>query len=547
VTFNKKGWIRWTTLAIVLAYFPFPLSAAHEDSQSIGESIYQRGILPSGALLTATREEGMSISGQDAACINCHRRSGLGTTEGRSSIPPITGRYLFHPRAATLEDLDLPFVPGARADRDPYTNQSLAHAIRDGFAADGRELSYLMPRYALNDDAMTHLIEYLNHLTQRNVPGVTASVLHFATIITPDADPIKRQGMLSVLENYFRDKNAFTRAQSPRLHASQRIMFRVNRTWQLHIWQLTGTPDSWEAQLHQHLKSEPVFAVISGLGGKTWAPVHQFCQHESLPCLFPNVELPVVSEQDFYSLYFTKGVLLEAQLIAKHLAAHSNDLSQARIIQVARAGDVGEAAARAFESAANTSSGKISTRILRSKSSGSELSQVVKDIAPQDVLILWLRPDDLARLPNESLPTQNIYLSGLMGNLGNAPVPGGWRASVRIAYPFDLPGLRRVRMDYPLGWFKLRHIPVVDEQVQADTYLAVGLLAETLSHMVDTFERDYLIERIEEMLEHRIITGYYPRLALAPGQRFASKGGYVVRFKDATGSQLVADSEWLVP
>jgi hypothetical protein len=56
--------------------------------------------------------------------------------------------------------------------------------------------------------------------------------------------------------------------------------------------------------------------------------------------------------------------------------------------------------------------------------------------------------------------------------------------------------------------------------------------------------RDYLVERIEGMLEHRIITGYYPRLALAPSQRFASKGGYIVRFR---GGSVVAESDWLVP
>ena len=58
---------------------------------------------------------------------------------------------------------------------------------------------------------------------------------------------------------------------------------------------------------------------------------------------------------------------------------------------------------------------------------------------------------------------------------------------------------------------------------------------------------DYLVERIEEMLEHRIVTGYYPRLALAPGQRFASKGGYVVRFAEPSGSKVVAVSEWMTP
>jgi hypothetical protein len=65
--------------------------------------------------------------------------------------------------------------------------------------------------------------------------------------------------------------------------------------------------------------------------------------------------------------------------------------------------------------------------------------------------------------------------------------------------------------------------------------------------MVDTFVRDYLIERMEAMLEHRVITGYYPRLALAPGQRFASKGGYIVRFAGTTGTGLVAASDWIVP
>jgi len=37
--------------------------------------------------------------------------------EGRNTVPPISGLYLFHPRATTVDDLDLPFVEGMRADR----------------------------------------------------------------------------------------------------------------------------------------------------------------------------------------------------------------------------------------------------------------------------------------------------------------------------------------------------------------------------------------------------------------------------------------------
>jgi len=116
-----------------------------------------------------------------------------------------------------------------------------------------------------------------------------------------------------------------------------------------------------------------------------------------------------------------------------------------------------------------------------------------------------------------------------------------------MAYPFDLPQRRVVRVDYPLGWFRIRHIPVVDEQMQADTYLACGLLSEALKDVAGTFYGPYLIEELQTMVEHRLITGYYPRLTLAENQHFASKGGYLVRFEGSTGAHIDADGDWIVP
>ncbi len=164
-----------------------------------------------------------------------------------------------------------------------------------------------------------------------------------------------------------------------------------------------------------------------------------------------------------------------------------------------------------------------------------------------DALVLWLRAADVSALEKVRPRTSNVYLSGLMGGLETMPLPAAWRPVSLLAYGFDLPVKRRVRLDYPLGWFRIRQIEVVSLQVQADTYLACGLLAETLKHMVDAFVRDYLVERTESMLEHRVITGYYPRLTLAPGQRFASKGGYLVHFAEPAGTRIVADGDWIVP
>jgi hypothetical protein len=36
-------------------------------------------------------------------------------------------------------------------------------------------------------------------------------------------------------------------------------------------------------------------------------------------------------------------------------------------------------------------------------------------------------------------------------------------------------------------------------------------------------------------------------LTLASNQRFASKGGYIVRFAEPSGARLIADTDWLVP
>ncbi len=541
-----------TQIARRLAGLALPLTlclpaAAEVGSPAVGEAIYRSGVLPSGKPLQAEREPGMRIAGTTAACVNCHRRSGLGMREGRRTIPPIAGSYLFHPRAGTVDDLDLPFVEGMKADRDPYTDATLAEAIRKGVGTDGKPLSYLMPHYALDDTQMAGLIAYLKTLSPGPVPGVSESVLHFATIVTPDADPVKRQGVLDVLQKFFDDKNHYTRAESPRLQSSHRMMFKVNRHWELHVWQLTGAPATWEKQLQAKLAAQPVFAVISGIGGKTWAPVHHFCEEASVPCLFPNVDLPVVAEADFDSLYLSKGVLLEAQLVAHQLREQRQQLQFQRVVQVFRAADVGAAAADALAATLGREGIGNFSQSLPANARAGDLEGALRGVGAGDVLVLWLRPGDVAALGVLPANVPTVFMSGRMGGLDRAPLPPAWRAVTQMAYPFDLPDRRRVRVDYPLGWFRIRQIPLVAEQEQADTYLVCSLVSETVNHMVDTFVPDYLVERIEEMLEHRIITGYYPRLALAPGQRFASKGGYVVRFAGATGTRVVADSDWIVP
>jgi len=531
-------WPAWSTAADII----------NSADGTAGQALYRRGELPSGATLRGEREGGVSVEGMAAACITCHRGSGLGTSEGRIVVPPIIGKYLFRAHSTNVQDMSMPHVVGVRTTREPYTDESLARAIREGVAPNGRTLNFLMPRYALDDPAMASLTRYLKELSSGDVPGVDEGVLHFATIITPDADPIERQGMLDVMQHFIDDKNAFIRGGIKPMHATREIEYRVSRRWQLHVWELTGSSDRWEEQLRAHLAAEPVYAVISGLGGANWAPVHHFCQAAQLPCLFPNVSLPVVAEGDFYPVYLSRGVLLEADLMAGRIVGRHKTPGLKRVLQVYRRGDIGEEAARALATQLGALGIRVEHRALpQDKGNRAELSAALKGLGRDDTLMLWLRPADLAMLPQQASGASVVMVSGLMGGLEHAPLPAALRSAALMTYPADLPDLRKIRMNFPLSWFKIRHVPVVAEHVQTDTYVSLGILAETLTDMLDSFVRDYLVERVEVMLSHRLTNGYYPRLSLAPGQRFASKGGYVVHFVGPTGTAVAADGDWTVP
>ena len=63
-----------------LSLFAKPRIAEPGPAKSpVGEAIYLKGVLGSGTSLAATRKDAEPVTGEQAACVNCHRRSGLGS------------------------------------------------------------------------------------------------------------------------------------------------------------------------------------------------------------------------------------------------------------------------------------------------------------------------------------------------------------------------------------------------------------------------------------------------------------------------------------
>jgi len=538
------------SLVLVILWVPFGQAKTrrgdppHQPGFEAGQRLYRDGVLPSGALLRGDRDGGLVTEGRGAACANCHRRSGMGSQEGSVAIPAITGSALFRPSLQDPLVNGVSSLRGAPAARTAYDDASLARAIRDGIGRDGRPLSYLMPRFHLDEKTMASLIAYLRGLSRlRQRWGNGDDALHFATIVTPDADAARRRGMLDVLRVMFAmDDPSAPRGAGP--DAGTSLGRSAGRTWLLHVWELRGAPGTWEQQLRERFRAQPVFAVVSGAGGTTWEPVQRFCELEQIPCLLPNVDLPPATADGFYSVYFNGGVRLEARLMAKEIRDRMPGLR--RVVQLFRREDIGKDAAAALAAELRDTGLRIVNRAL--DASGFSSSAPLADSTSGDAIVLWLRPADLTALPRGGPRGTLAIASGLMGGLEHAPLPEAWRARAELTYPFELPGARAARMDYPLGWLRIHGIQLQDERIQTDTYLACVILSDLLVAMHGYFSPDYLLERLESGLDHRLVNGYYPRLALAPGQRFASKGARMVRFAQPVGGTRLQDvSGWVVP
>jgi cytochrome c553 len=521
----------------------------------LGKRIYRDGILPSGRSLSAVVQGGIAVEGAQLACASCHRRSGFGASEGGVYIPRVTGPALFHPEQTRRADLfrnlfqEVQPTPYRERLRDPrvrpaYTRETLATALREGRDPSGRVLDPLMPRYRLSDEEAAQLAAYLEGLSAAPSPGVDDKVLHFATVVTDGVDPDRRQAMLDVMTAYVKWKNAQTQ------HSAQRVGFSpwyrdelavAYREWRLHVWELHGPARTWPAQLAAYYRAEPVFALLSGIGAGSWRPVHDFCESFEVPCLFPNTDLPVTSPAGVYALYLSPGLKVEAEALAYSLKAAQAPVT---IVQVFRDKDEGRVPARAFRDAM---AGQVEDRAVPP---GQALSaafwqRLVRETRA-DVLVLWLGPDDIATLGSAAsalAPVRQVVLSYSLLGETEPSLPAGLREKVLLTWRYSLPGHEEPLLYRVRGWMRARGVERSHERLQLDTWFALAVTDHSLMHIVDTFSRDFFVESVEEETEKALNPGVFPSLSLGPGQRFASKGSYVVPLaRPADGA-----SEWIVP
>jgi hypothetical protein len=530
-----------------------PLSP--EESRRLGEKIYREGILPSGEPMQALVREDLPTPGTLFSCVSCHLRSGLGSFEGGVFTPPTTGNKLFQPyqtlyKGTVQNPKYFPIPPR----RPAYTEKTLIDAIQNGVDPNGKKLNDVMPRYLLEDKDMAILISYLTSLSKVYSPGVTDTNLHFATVISEDVSPEDRNAMLTPLQNYFNLKNSQVKFFKTPGSARSQLMAQnmaaskefTNLTLTLSPWILKGPPDTWKTQLEEYNRKDPAFALIGGITTGTWEPIHRFSEANQIPCLFPSTDYPVISSTDWYTLYLSKGYYQEGEASARYLHSQEPSISDKKIVQIVRDSGEGLALSAGFKETWHDLGHEYPLTV--SLKPGDELSSADKDLIARNgkpgVILVWDGPQALKILetlePSDIKPDMAFVSSSYLGNNIWA-LKDQLRKVTYITYPYRLPQ----QPDKTSNSHSVKKKFTVDtSKVANQTYSIIEILNMALMDMRGNYYRDNFLDVIGMIMDQEV--PLYERLSFGPGQRYASKGCYIVQLGNGPKPQLVQKSDWVV-
>ncbi len=508
--------------SLLLACFAFSTAIAGDAED--GRRIYREGILPSGEALTAIVAGDVPVLGTQFSCQSCHGQSGMGAAEGTYIVPPIAGQFLF--------------AESPQPARPAYDQESLARLLRDGVTPGGRNLGELMPRYRLGDDDVADLAAFLANLSSGWSPGVDDTQIHFATVITDDATDAERDAVLAVLTTFIEEKNRQTRLESERWDRGDTPASRlptVHRDWVLDVWELTGPSETWGEQLEQHYRNNPVFAMLSGLSHQSWGPVGRFCERNEIPCLFPGADLTETEQGDFYTLYYSRGLELEADLIAHHIAGQPVP----SIVQVYCGSGPRQAAARLRVQLEG--SGTRIDDVVFDCNESLPLAEIAKQVSGAGSnAVLWLEPAHLAAV-RETIPGVTLYVSSTLLEGSFESLSG----TAFVAHPFRLPGEFDPALARFNVWAKTRGIELTSPRRQSEAFFACLAMKDAVAHMGRFFIRDFALDTLDHAQSIVAYLSYYPRPTLGPRQRFVNKGGYVLPVVD--GKLDTTEAAWILP
>jgi ABC-type branched-subunit amino acid transport system substrate-binding protein len=391
---------------------------------------------------------------------------------------------------------------------------------------------------------MAILIYYLKSLSSQFSPGASETSIRFATVVSEDVNPADRNAMLFPLKNWA--KQIWHIEMADIVDDTKVALFHLKRS--ISVWELKGPPETWRSQLEEYNRKEPVFALVGGITTGEWKPIHDFCEANQIPCLLPITDFPVVSETDWYTVYFSKGFYQEGEGAARYLNTLDEQKRGKSIVEIVRDSREGLALSTGFQKTWQELGHEppVTITLKEGQPLTKEILQKVCAEQKPSVVMLWGGPEVVPLLETFATATNKpgmVFVSS--GYLGSDiwTLKDEVRPFTYITYPFRLSRGDEISRTAVEPLMKKRIGAGNAEMVQKRAYSITVMLSELLMDMRGNFYRDNFLDVLGMMDDQTL--PLYERLSFGPGQRYASKGCYIVQLSKGPEPQLIKRSDWV--
>jgi hypothetical protein len=554
-----------------------------------GERMYRDGLLPNGEPMTAVMRGDVTVPGNAFSCVSCHLRSGIGSMEGQILSPPTNGLKLYKPYYQYPPPQDPKYgrvkrgmwdMPASTAIYRPaYTDETLANALLAGVDPVGRELNSAMPRYQIDERNMAILIAYLKTLSVEVSPGADKEYkyIRFATVIAGDVPDDDRKEMMSILEAIMAHHNrqGQIRNRYQNMGTEMKAAPFNYPLFSVVAWKLSGPASTWRAQLEEYYRKQPVFALLGGMSTGDWQPIHEFSEQNKIPSLLPLTDLPVISDTDWYTLYFSKGVYQEGESAARFLGLNLDPAFDSRVLQVvedsARARVVATGFLDAWKDLGRTAPETV--YLAPGETVSVEKLNTLMNGKQRPAILLWTASGTLPvleALAADEAAAGRVHVSSTLLGLELMKIPEKARRITYISYPYRIDEQSDFFTYDAKSWMKQRNVPISDKRIATRLYALTNVLLdpfkvvkrdfnpagmgagkvimedqfETLMHVKRNYYRDYLFDVIGMFGDRPSID--FERLSFGPGQRYMSKGCFIVQLSPGPKPVLIKKSDWVI-
>ncbi len=490
--------------------------------EQAGKRIYVSGESPSGGeIVVKLGRDGSTLPGSVAPCSSCHGADGTGRPEGGVRPPAIVWSELAKPYGHTHA--------GGRK-HPPFTDGSLARALREGVDPAGNALDVSMPRYAMTDEDLGSLAAYLRRLEEDLDPGIAAETLRIGTVL-PTSGALADVGlpMRAVLEGWF---DALNRRGGVHGRKVELVVAGYD----------SDRADGVDAA-SELLRDGRVFALVSGLFPAAEPQVAALVGAARVPMVGPFSLFARNDDVAAPWIFHPSGGLREQ---ARALAAFApgGPGKGGRRLAIVHAPEAPYAeAARAAAEEFRRRGGPPPDLLALDGESKAALTRIAK--GGFDTILLLAGDgalEGLARELSAAGRTPALLASGTLAGRAATQVAARYAGRVFLAFPGSPADESEAGSRELARLRKLAGTTEGSRASQASAVVDALVLVEGLKRSGRALSRDRLVQNLEAL--HAFETGLSPPVTFGPDRRIGAMGAHVVRV-DPAGKTFIPVGGWI--